>query len=64
MGDGLAYEDFSFPIFLLEDENEMINFKEELMVLIDKYCQPEVAYEVYSDKDLEEEAKAEEEMMK
>lgn len=49
---------------VLEDENEMINFKEELMVLIDKYCQPEVAYEVYSDKDLEEEAKAEEEMMK
>ena len=22
LGDGLAYEDFSFPIFLLEDENE------------------------------------------
>lgn len=22
LGNGLAYEDFSFPIFLLEDENE------------------------------------------
>ena len=48
---------------VLEDENEMDNFKKEFMALIDKYCQPEVAYEVYSDKDLEEEAKAEEEIM-
>lgn len=46
---------------VLEDENEMANFKKEFMALIDKYCQPEVAYDVYSDKDLEEEAKFEEE---
>ena len=44
-------------IEVLEDENEMNNFKKEFMALIDKYCQPEVAYDVYSDKDLEEEAK-------
>lgn len=49
---------------VLEDENEMDNFKKEFMALIDKYCQPEVSYEVYSDKDLEEEAKFEEEMSK
>ena len=46
---------------VLEDEKEMDNFKKEFMALIDKYCQPEVSYEVYSDKDLEEEAKWEEE---
>lgn len=46
---------------VLEDENEMDNFKKEFMALIDKYCQPEVAYDVYSDKDLEEEAEFEEE---
>ena len=46
---------------VLEDENEMDNFKKEFMALIDKYCQSEVSYEVYSDKDLEEEAKWEEE---
>ena len=49
---------------VLEDEKEMNNFKKEFMALIDKYCQPEVAYEVYSDKDLEEEAKWEEEYEK
>lgn len=49
---------------VLEDENEMDNFKKEFMALIDKYCQPEVSYEVYSDKDLEEEAKWEEEISK
>lgn len=49
---------------VLEDENEMDNFKKEFMALIDKYCQPEVAYDVYSDKDLEEEAKWEEERQK
>lgn len=48
---------------VLENENEMDNFKKEFMALIEKYCQPEVAYDVYSDKDIEEEAKAEEEMM-
>lgn len=47
---------------VLEVENEMDNFKTEFMALIDKYCQPEVAYNVYSDKDIEEEAKAEEEL--
>lgn len=46
---------------ILEDEKEMDNFKKEFMALIDKYCQPEVAYEVYSNKDLEEEAEWEEE---
>ena len=46
---------------VLEDENEMDNFKKEFMALIDKYCQPEVSYEVYSDKDIEEEAEWEEE---
>ena len=46
---------------VLENENEMDNFKKEFMALIDKYCQPEVAYEVYSDKDIEEEVKWEEE---
>ena len=46
---------------VLEDENEMTNFKKEFMTLIEKYCQPEVAYEVYSDKDLEEEAEWEDE---
>lgn len=46
---------------VLEDENEMTNFKKEFMALIEKYCQPEVSYEVYSDKDLEEEAEFEEE---
>jgi len=46
---------------VLEDEKEMDNFKKEFMALIDKYCQPEVAYDVYSDKDLEEEARWEEE---
>ena len=46
---------------ILEDENETDNFKKEFMALIDKYCQPEVAYDVYSDKDIEEEAKWEEE---
>ena len=51
-------------IEVLEDENEMENFKKEFMALIDKYCAPEVSYDVYSDKDLEEEAKFEEEMMK
>lgn len=49
---------------VLEDENKMDNFKKEFMALIDKYCEPEVSYEVYSDKDLEEEAKAEEEIQK
>lgn len=49
---------------VLEDENEMNNFKKEFMALIDKYCQPEVAYDVYSDKDIEEEAEAEEELRK
>lgn len=49
---------------VLEDENEMDNFKKEFMALIDKYCQPEVAYDVYSDKDLEEEAEWEEEYEK
>ena len=49
---------------VLEDENEMENFKKEFMALIDKYCAPEVSYDVYSDKDLEEEAKFEEKMMK
>nr|XP_012420506.1 PREDICTED: nicastrin isoform X2 [Odobenus rosmarus divergens] len=29
LGDGLAYEDFSFPIFLLEDENETKVIKQE-----------------------------------
>ncbi|XP_068819460.1 nicastrin isoform X4 [Capricornis sumatraensis] len=29
VGDGLAYEDFSFPIFLLEDENETNVIKQE-----------------------------------
>ncbi|XP_007459990.1 PREDICTED: nicastrin isoform X2 [Lipotes vexillifer] len=29
LGDGLAYEDFSFPIFLLEDENETNVIKQE-----------------------------------
>ena len=47
---------------VLEDEKEMENFKKEFMALIDKYCQPEVAYEVYSDKDIGEEAEAEEEL--
>ena len=42
---------------VLENENEMDNFKKEFMALIDKYCQPKVAYEVYSDKDIKEEAK-------
>lgn len=46
---------------VFEDKNEMDNFKKEFMALIDKYCQPEVSYEVYSDKDIEEEAKWEEE---
>ena len=46
---------------VLENENEMDNFKKEFMALIDKYCQPEIAYEVYSDKDIEEEVKWEEE---
>ena len=46
---------------VLENENEMDNFKKEFMALIDKYCQPEVAYEVYSDEDIEEEVKWEEE---
>lgn len=32
MGDGLAYEDFSFPIFLLEDENET-NVIKQVMTL-------------------------------
>ena len=49
---------------VLEDENKMDNFKKEFMALIDKYCDPEVSYEVYSGKDLEEEAKAEEEIQK
>ena len=44
---------------VLEDENEMENFKKEFMALIEKYCEPEVSYDVYSDKDIEEEAKAE-----
>lgn len=48
-------------VHVLENENEMDNFKKEFMALIDKYCQPEVAYEVYSDKDIEEEVKWEEE---
>lgn len=46
---------------VLEDENEMINFKKEFKTLIEKYCEPEVSYEVYSDKDLEEEVEFEEE---
>ena len=49
---------------VLEDENEMDNFKKDFMALIDKYCQPEVSYDVFSDKDLEEEAKAEKEIQK
>lgn len=49
---------------VLENEYEMTNFKKEFMALIEKYCQPEVSYEVYSDKDIEKEAKWEEEYEK
>jgi hypothetical protein len=49
---------------VLEDNNQMYSFKQEFKRLVEKYCEPEVSYEVYSDKDLEEEAKAEEEMQK
>lgn len=33
LGNGLAYEDFSFPIFLLEDENETKVIKQVTLVL-------------------------------
>jgi hypothetical protein len=32
VGNGLAYEDFSFPIFLLEDENETKVIKQVLIL--------------------------------
>lgn len=51
-------------IEVLEDENEMDNFKKEFMNLIQRYFEPEVSYDVFSDKDIEEEAKAEEELRK
>lgn len=43
------------------EDNNMDNFKSEFKALIEKYCEPETSYDVYSDKDLEEEAKFEEE---
>ena len=49
---------------VLEDNKSMDNFKRDFMWLIGKYFEPEVAYEVYSDKDIEEEAKAEEEIQR
>jgi hypothetical protein len=49
---------------VLEQNNQMHSFKQELKRLVEEYCEPEVSYEVYSDKDIEEEAKAEEEMWK
>ena len=46
---------------VIEDNNDMDNFKSEFKALVEKYCEPETSYDVYSDKDLEEEAKFEEE---
>ena len=46
---------------VLEQNNQMHSFKQELKRLVEEYCEPEVSYEVYSDKDLEEEAEGEEE---
>lgn len=48
-------------IEVLESEDNMTAFKIEFMNLIQRYFEPEVSYEVYSDKDIEEEAKWEEE---
>lgn len=48
---------------VLEENTQMYSFKQEFKRLVEKYCEPEVAYEVYSDKDIEEEAKFEEEIM-
>lgn len=49
---------------VLEQNNQMHSFKQELKRLVEEYCEPEVSYEVYSDKDIEEEAKWEEEYEK
>jgi hypothetical protein len=38
---------------VIEDNNDMDNFKSEFKALIEKYCEPETSYDVYSDKDLE-----------
>jgi len=46
---------------VLEQNNQMHSFKQELKRFVEEYCEPEVSYEVYSDKDIEEEAKWEEE---
>ena len=51
-------------IEVLESEDNMTAFKIEFMNLIQRYFEPEVSYEVYSDKDIEEEAKWEEEYEK
>lgn len=48
---------------VIEDNGDMDNFKSEFKALIEKYCEPETSYDVYSDKDLEEEAEFEKEMM-
>lgn len=47
---------------VIEENNQMHSFKQEFKRLIEKYCEPETTYDVYSDKDLEEEAKFEEEV--
>ena len=46
---------------VLEQNNQMHSFKQELKRLVEEYCEPEVSYEVYSDKDIEEEAEWEDE---
>jgi len=40
---------------VINDNNDMDNFKSEFKALIEKYCEPETSYDIYSDKDLEEE---------